>query len=256
MADPQIRRIALLVAGDVILADMTERADTVDTPAEFRVHVVAQAIRLFSENGYDATTVEQIASAAGVSRRTFFRQFRSKEDVIFADHESLLEQAGDYLSAHTSDPWGAVCEAANLVFDRFRENRALSARRFLVVQQVPALRDREIVTGFRYERLFVDYLRVAVPNAPILQIIGFAAAVTACHNYLLRNMTRGDDSATTQALNRALLDVRRTFGVAPAERGRTEESVLVVAYPPGTPVDEIMGRVHTRLTAGTPVEDN
>lgn len=244
----------MLVANDVILADMTERADTAETPAEFRVHVVAQAIRLFSENGYDATTVEQIASAAGVSRRTFFRQFRSKEDVIFADHESLLEQAGEHLSAHTADPWGAVCDAANLVFDRFRENRELSARRFLVVQQVPALRDREIVTSFRYERLFVDYLRGAVPDAPIRRVIGFAAAVTACHNYLLRNMTRGDPSATTEALNRTLLDLRRTFGVAPSEPALTEESVLVVAYPPGTPVDEIIGRVRTRLTAGSSAE--
>ena len=43
---------------------MTERVDTPGIePADFRVHVVAQAIRLFSENGYEATTVEQIASA-------------------------------------------------------------------------------------------------------------------------------------------------------------------------------------------------
>lgn len=231
---------------------MTERADTPGADAaEFRVHVVTQAIRLFSENGYEATTVEQIASAAGVSRRTFFRQFRSKEDVIFADHESLLEQAGEHLSTHASDPWAAVCETANLVFDRFRENRDLSARRFLVVQQVPALRDREIVTGFRYERLFVDYLRSAVPQEPVLRVVGFAAAVTACHNYLLRNMTRGDESATNEALNQALLDVRRTYGVAPLEPAHTEESVLVMTYPPGTPVDEIVARVHTRLTGNT-----
>lgn len=235
---------------------MTERTGAAETPADFRVHVVAQAIRLFSENGYEATTVEQIASAAGVSRRTFFRQFRSKEDVIFADHESLLEQAGEHLAAYTGDPWAAVCEAANLVFDRFRENRELSARRFLVVQQVPALRDREIVTGFRYERQFVDYLRGAVPNEPVLRVVGFAAAVTACHNYLLRNMTRGDESATAEALNDALLDVRRTFGVAPTEPTRSEESVLVVTYPSGTPVDEIVGRIHTRLTTPTPTEDN
>ncbi|NLE78258.1 MAG: TetR family transcriptional regulator [Rhodococcus sp.] len=235
---------------------MTERADTPGADAaEFRVHVVTQAIRLFSENGYEATTVEQIASAAGVSRRTFFRQFRSKEDVIFADHESLLEQAGEHLSTHAADPWAAVCETANLVFDRFRENRDLSARRFLVVQQVPALRDREIVTGFRYERLFVDYLRSAVPEEPVLRVIGFAAAVTACHNYLLRNMTRGDESATAEALNQALLDVRRTFGVAPADPARTGESVLVAAYPAGTPVDEVMRQVEARLTARTSAGD-
>ncbi|MFZ2175334.1 MAG: TetR family transcriptional regulator [Rhodococcus sp. (in: high G+C Gram-positive bacteria)] len=230
---------------------MTERVDTpgID-PADFRVHVVAQAIRLFSENGYEATTVEQIASAAGVSRRTFFRQFRSKEDVIFADHESLLQQATDYLSSDADDPWAAVCSTAGLVFDRFRENRELSVRRYEMVQRVPALRDREIVTGFRYERLFVDYLRRVVPTEPVLKVIGFAAAVTACHNFLLRNMIKGDPEATADELTRALLDVRRTFGVAPgadAEKGHGADAVLVVAYPPGTPVDEITGRIRAEL---------
>lgn len=224
---------------------MTERVDGIEQ-ADFRVHVVTQAIRLFSENGYDATTVEQVAAAAGVSRRTFFRQFGSKEDVIFADHESLLQQAEDYLSTESSDPWAAVCEAANLVFDRFQENRDLSARRLSVVQRVPALRDREIITGFRYERLFVEYLRRVVPTEPALKVIGFAAAVTACHNYLLRNMIKGDAGATTDALERALLDVRRTFGVAPGT-ARAENAVLVMTYPPGTPLDEIADRVRSTL---------
>ncbi|WP_072689022.1 TetR family transcriptional regulator [Rhodococcus marinonascens] len=217
-------------------------------PTDFRVHVVSQAIRLFAENGYEATTVEQIASAAGVSRRTFFRQFRSKEDVIFADHESLLQQASDSLSSESDDPWAAVCETASLVFDRFRENRELSARRYHVVQRVPALRDREIVTGDRYERSFVDYLRGAAPTEPVLKVIGFAAAVTACHNFLLRNMIRGDPGATADELERALLDVRRTFGVAPGAPMQDRDAVLVVSYPPGTPVEEITGQITTQLS--------
>lgn len=59
--------------------------------------MVDQALRLFAERGYEATTVDEIAVAAGISRRTFFRQFRSKEDVIFADHEFQLASAQEFL---------------------------------------------------------------------------------------------------------------------------------------------------------------
>lgn len=230
---------------------MTERSEVPGTadPTQFRVHVASQAIRLFSENGYEATTVEQIAAAAGVSRRTFFRQFRSKEDVIFADHESLLEHVAEFLSADSADPWASVCDAAGLVFDFFQQNRDLSMRRYRVVQHVPALRDRELVTGFRYERLFVDYLRSTVPREPVLEVVGFAAAVTACHNYLLRNMIKGDSDATAEALRQALFNVRRTYGVESGSKTtlQNDKSVLVVAFSPGTSAEEISRTIHEQL---------
>ena len=104
------------------------------------------------------------------------------------------------------------------------------------------------MTGFRYERLFVDYLRGVAPTEPVLKVIGFAAAVTACHNFLLRNMIKGDPDATADELERALLDVRRTFGVAPGASTQDRDAVLVVSYPPGTPVEEITGRIRTQLS--------
>ncbi|EOM75318.1 TetR family transcriptional regulator [Rhodococcus rhodnii] len=219
---------------------MTERAED---STDFRVHVVRQAIELFSEHGYESTTVDQIAAAAGVSRRTFFRQFRSKEDVIFADHEALLADIEAYL--HTSvhaDPWAAVCDAAEMVFAHFRDGRDLSLRRYRVVQKAPALRERELVTGYRYERLFTDYLRSALPGEPVLHVVGFAAAVTACHNHLLRAMIRGDASATAPALHDALVELRHTYRVAPRPEGHDDE-IVVVRFPAGTAPDDVAAAV-------------
>lgn len=174
--------------------------------ADFRRRVVAESIRLFAERGYEATTVDDVAAAAGTSRRTLFRQFGSKEGLIFADHDSLLDQVAAHLeaAAGVDDPWWVVCEGAELVFAHFAENRELAERRYGVVSQVATLRDRELVMASRYQRLFEDYLRQVRPEVPRTRLVAYAAAVTGVHNFLLRRMSRGDDEATAQVLDAEL----------------------------------------------------
>jgi len=53
--------------------------------ARTRAEIQRQALRLFRERGYEATTVAQIAEASEVSESTFFRYFPTKEDVVFWD---------------------------------------------------------------------------------------------------------------------------------------------------------------------------
>ncbi|QIS17970.1 TetR family transcriptional regulator [Nocardia terpenica] len=211
-----------------------------DESSRFKLAVVDHALRLFAEKGYEATTVDEIAEAAGISRRTFFRQFRSKEDVIFADHESQLELARAYLEGTQGDPWDAVCEAVVEVFERFTQTRELAARRYRVVRGVPALRDREIVTVFRYERLFTDYLRTRLSDASDLSLIQFTAAVTATHNYLLRRMVRGQSEAGAADLRAVLADIPRG--------GRSASGDLVVAvFPRDMPPRQVADLLSHRL---------
>ncbi|MEV6660007.1 TetR family transcriptional regulator [Nocardia fluminea] len=214
-----------------------------DDAAQFRLTVVDQALRLFAERGYEATTVDEIAVAAGISRRTFFRQFRSKEDVIFADHEFQLASAQEFLEGvGDGDPWDAVCEAVIGVFERFTQWRDIAARRYQVVRRVPALREREIVTVFRYERLFTEFLRGRLPEVPDLVRVQYTAAVTATHNYLLRRMVRGESGA-------AVADLRTELAMIPrGRRAATESDDMVLAvFPRDMPPRKVADLLTARL---------
>nr|WP_296778342.1 TetR/AcrR family transcriptional regulator [Rhodococcus sp. (in: high G+C Gram-positive bacteria)] len=206
--------------------------DTED-PDAFRLTVAKVALDLFAVKGYEATSVDDIAEASGISRRTFFRQFRGKDDVIFADHEILLAQAEEFLAHSHDDPWVAVCEAAQLVFERFSGWKEYARLRYQVVHDNPALRDREIVTVFRYERLFVDYLRRAIPEHSHLETIQFCATVTATHNFMLRRMIRDGIDTAPDELRATLAAVRAGFQRA------SEQEVVVAVFPRGASRERI-----------------
>ena len=194
-----------------------------------RTAVVAAALELFVRQGFDATSVEQIAQAAGVSRSTFFRQFGGKEDVVFADHEILLDELREW------------------VFQHFAHDPEVARLRYQIVRQVPALREREIVTVFRYERQFDEYLRRSLPEIDPLDAVGFAALVTALHNHVLRRLLRGTKRVPLTVLRRALDDALRRYGVPPDGAAAAADDVVVAVFPRSMPTAEVARRVRAQL---------
>ncbi|MET3811968.1 TetR family transcriptional regulator [Arthrobacter sp. UYEF3] len=154
---------------------------------------VAAAIGLLARQGFDATSVEELAEAAGMSRSTFFRKFGSKEDVVFADHERILGQVIERLAESRQEPLAAIEDAALLVFDHNLRSCETSRARYELMQAVPALRDRELVTSHRYERAFLQHLTARLPGGVRHEhtAVAFAAAVVAVHNAFLRQWLRG-----------------------------------------------------------------
>ncbi len=67
--------------------------------ARLRLDLMRAAVDLMKEQGFDGTTVEQIAQRAGTSPATFFRYFRTKEDVLFGDTPDRLEALREKLAA-------------------------------------------------------------------------------------------------------------------------------------------------------------
>lgn len=108
-----------------------------------RERIRASALRLFGEQGYDATTVEQIAAAAGVSHMTFFRYFPAKEDVAMS---SLYHPLIASLIAQTPASWPLTRRIRTVLVQGLRqiygtERAALLAQNKLIVA-TPALRAR------------------------------------------------------------------------------------------------------------------
>jgi AcrR family transcriptional regulator len=219
-------------------------SDEASPAAAERTAVVSAALELFHEQGFEATSVDQIARAAKVSRSTFFRQFGGKEDVVFADHEVLLDEVRAYLAEGHADPWKAICAASERVFRHFAADPVVARRRYEVVREVPALREREIVTVFRYERMFDDYLRRSLPGLDPLDAVGFAALVTAVHNHVLRRLLRGED-VPPEVLRAALVQVCARFGVG--EAGDAGGDVVVAVFPKAMPKAELTRRLREHL---------
>src|SRR5580692_8818898 len=72
-------------------------------PSTSRRELRLIALRLFSEHGFDTTTIEQIAAEAGVSERTFFRYFTTKASVLWSEFETEVETIRASLSAVPDD---------------------------------------------------------------------------------------------------------------------------------------------------------
>jgi AcrR family transcriptional regulator len=84
--------------------------------ARTRAAIRDQAMRLFEEQGYSATTVDQIAEAAEVSQSTFFRYFPTKEDVVLTDDYDPLIAAAIRAQPAGLHPIDAVAAGIRMVF--------------------------------------------------------------------------------------------------------------------------------------------
>ncbi|WP_225846759.1 TetR family transcriptional regulator [Streptomyces sp. HPF1205] len=209
--------------------------------------LVAAAFDLFTERGYEHTTVDDIVKLAGVGRRSFFRYFPSKEDVVFPDHERALADMVAYLDADHpgQDPVDTACGAARVVLRMYAENPAFSVRRYALTRRVPALKAAEISVVWRYERALASFLErrfAGLPDGGVRAHL-VAAAVVAAHNHGLRSWLRsGGQGDVAERVEAALDLVRRTW--------RGPEDTVVLITRSGTPMWQVVQRVEAALRDG------
>ncbi len=244
------------------MSDPTAGAAGTASPTP-RERMVQAAFALFDEQGYDATTVEQIVERAGVSRSTFFRAFGSKEDVIFPRHDDLQSRIEARLSTGSRDTYLlAVSEAAGLVLEQYLAEGDQARGRYRLTRSVPTLRDREIASMLGYQRLFREHARawLAEAGGPDIGLHAelLAAAVVTAHNVVLRRWLRGetdeprrefaDSMATVFAMTSAWGgpgDVGPGAGGAGAAGAAGGTTVVVLRS--GQPLDDVLPALRRAL---------
>lgn len=111
--------------------------------AKTRAAIREHAMRLFHEQGYAATTVDQIAEAADVSQSTFFRYFPTKEDVVLTDEYDPLMVAALRAQPATLTPIEAIRRSVRELFGQFTDELwEAEQRRQELIRTVPELRMR------------------------------------------------------------------------------------------------------------------
>jgi AcrR family transcriptional regulator len=146
-----------------------------------RVDFVSAAVQLFSQRGFEATTIDDICARAGFSERTFFRYFRSKEDLVFGDLPERVEKLRSALKADVqhANPLSVVREAlieATLAYTGMSDEGLVAVDLWY---GEPALYRRytELVT--KWELAIAEYL-AAAEDCNLGEVEAHVAATALC----------------------------------------------------------------------------
>lgn len=181
--------------------------------ARARAEIADAALRLFNDRGFEGVTVDEIVSAAGVSRRTFFRYFETKEDALLADYPELNDRLTAAFAAAESlegkDTIEAIRAGMHEMADWYIE------RSVAVLARSKVIRDTAISLGARNLEFLTQWER-AVANAIGRQIGAdpgdllprtAAAVVVAAFRAALTQWVRSSCCADLHALIDQALDL-------------------------------------------------
>jgi AcrR family transcriptional regulator len=185
--------------------------DRVTPRIETRERLAATALDLFEAHGYDATTVEDIARAAGVSHMTFFRYFPTKESVLLGDPFDPVIAASVAAQPGSLPPIERVARgflvALRRIDEAFPPDAAADVRRRIrIAAGVPALRAGVVENNRETEDAIVDALRATgTPEGEAR--IAAAACLGAATASLMAWATADSDASLAQVVTGAVLVV-------------------------------------------------
>ncbi len=182
--------------------------------AEARLTKAAMA--LFDRQGYAETTVAEIAEAAGLTKRTFFRYFADKREVLFNGAHELQQRWIDGIEAAPAGvgPMAAVGAGLDVVAELFADRHAFARTRAGIVAANPELQERELIK--------LQTLTAAVQSALVdrgvpanAATLAAHAGVTVFHVAFARWIEQDDPRSFRRLMDESLQDLRSVTAEQP-----------------------------------------
>ncbi|RPA02516.1 TetR family transcriptional regulator [Gordonia sp. OPL2] len=149
--------------------DVHAEVDRGGRPASTSAHALAAAAqRLFLRDGFDQTTVEDIAAAVGVSRRTFFRYFATKADVVWVESDAELAHFREMIQAapRSANPADVVEEAFIGAIDHRGAELEWARQRAQLILHTPAVQAHANAVYRQWRSVVADFVAQRTGTVP------------------------------------------------------------------------------------------
>lgn len=184
-------------------------------PSTSRAELERVALDLFTTRGFEETTVDDIAEAAGIGRRTFFRYYASKNDAVWGEFDRQLETLRTWFEDCKPDvPLMDAVHRAVVVFNRLpKDQEPWHRRRMELILNTPALQAHSTPMYARWRGVIADFAARRIGAAPqdmLPQLIAYAALGAAVASY--EQWLRDPDAELEPLLDLAMAELSRGFG--------------------------------------------
>jgi AcrR family transcriptional regulator len=175
-----------------------------------RSRLADAALDLYEERGFEGTTVAEIAERAGLTKRTFFRHFADKREVLFSGTDELERLIVEGIAAAPAaalplDVVVAGLEATTAVFDA--ERLPYARRRAAIVAANPDLQERELIKMERLSGAIAGALRERGTDEPAASLAA-RAGVTIFHVAFAQWVAEGSDEDFGSLIHRTAKELR------------------------------------------------
>ena len=169
-------------------------------PGTSRRELELISLRLFTDQGFDNTTIEQIAAEAGVSKRTFFRYFSSKADVLWSEFNREVDVIRAALAQVPAEmPMMDAIRRAVVTANHYGPRDVPELRmRMNLIGSVPALQSSAAIHYDAWERAISDFaaIRIGQPAGSLYPLAVGRATLAACRAAYDRWSARADADLT------------------------------------------------------------